>query len=128
MTSQAPKIRKPSSQQLIIGRLVKSEFYSQKGFWPKEMKMANKLIKEYDLDFLLWVIPPYNKKVPSLAYFMADYGKEYLSSQFFNFKNEKTDLTPKANNIQLSETKIGEDVVLDKKPRTLKDFLNLFNK
>jgi len=91
------------------------------------MKMANKLVAEYNLEFLLWVIPPYGKKVPSLAYFMADYGKQYLSEQYFNYLKQTTDLSPKNEKIVLSDTKIGEDApIISSGPKTLKEFLSLF--
>lgn len=127
MQSQVKKPRKLSNQQILVGKFVDPSSFKNKGFWPREMKMATKLVAEYNLEFLLWVIPPYGKKVPSLAYFIADYGKQYLSEQFFNFKKEKTDISPKNEQVLLFETKIGEDVALaPKKPKTLKDFLNMF--
>ena len=117
------KPRKLNTQQVLIDKFVDSFAYDRPGFWPREMKMASKLIKEYNLEFLMWVIPPYGKKVPSLAYFMADYGKQYLSEQFFNFK--KNTLTqPEKPAIILDENKVGEDVVIVHKPKSLKDFIN----
>lgn len=88
--------------------------------------MSVSLVKQYDLEFLLWVIPPYGKKVPSLAYFMADYGKQYLQEQFFNFRKSTTDLTKPTESVVLQQDKIGEDIVITKKPKTLQDFLGLF--
>ena len=121
------KPRKLSNQQILVGKFVLPTSFSNKGFWPREMKMASKLVAKYNLEFLLWVIPPYNKKVPSLAYFMADYGKQYLSEQFYNYKKATQDLTPKIEQISLSEAKIGDDIALEpKKPKTLKDFLTMF--
>ncbi len=132
MNSEAPELkvkkpRKQSNQQILIAKFVNPERFSAKGFWPREMKMATKLVETYNLDFLLWVIPPYGKPVSSLAYFRADYGKQYLSEQFFNFQKEKTDLSPEQEQIILSDTKIGDDIIAIKKPKTLKDFLNLYN-
>lgn len=124
--AQPKKPRKLSIQQQVIGKLVDSNQFSNKGFWAREMKMATTLVKTYNLEFLLWVIPPYNKKVPSLAYFMADYGKEYLGEQFFRFKQQTTDLTTKTEPIKLEQEKIGEDVVIAPKPKSLKDFLKMF--
>lgn len=124
-SQKVKKTRKPNNQQILIGKLVEESHFSDKGFWPREMKMATKLVKTYNLDFLLWVIPPYGKKVPSLAYFMADYGKQYLQEQFYNFNRTKLDISPKIEKVELSSEKIGEDLVIEK-PKTLKDFLNLF--
>ena len=120
------KPRKLSNQQILIKKFVNEESFSDRNFWPCQMKMANNLIKKYNLDFLLWVIPPYNKKVPSLAYFIADYGQQYLQEQFFNYKKQTSDFTQKHEIIELSESKIGEDIKIQQKPKTLKDFLNLF--
>jgi len=124
-----PTVKKPrklSNQQILVGKFINEASFKNRGFWPREMKMATTLVNTYNLDFLLWVIPPYGRKVPSLAYFMADYGKQYLEEQFFNFKNKTTDLTTKSETIELQEAKIGEDVVVVKQPKTLQDFLNLF--
>lgn len=127
MQSQAvKKPRKQSSQQVLIGKFVDAINFKNKGFWPREMKMATKLVTTYNLEFLMWVIPPYGKKVPSLAYFMADYGKQYLQEQFYNFNKEKLDISPKVEKVELAEAKIGEDIVLSGKPKTLKDFLGMF--
>jgi hypothetical protein len=126
MSDKKTKIpRKLSNQQVIITKFVDPVMFKNKGFWPKEMKIANSLVKKYNLDFLKWVIPPYGKKVPSLAYFIADYGQQYLQEQYFNFNKSKLDLSPKIEKVELSKDKIGEDVVINK-PKTLKDFLNLF--
>jgi hypothetical protein len=117
------KPRKLSNAQILIKKFIDSESFSNSGFWPREMKMASKMIRQYNLEFLMWVIPPYNRKVPSLAYFMADYGKQYLSEQFFNFK--KNTLTfPEKPAIITEENKVGEDKIISQKPKTLKDFLN----
>ena len=114
---------KLSNAQILIKKFIDSESFSNSGFWPREMKMASKMIRQYNLEFLMWVIPPYNRKVPSLAYFIADYGKQYLSEQFFNFK--KNTLTfPEKPAIITEENKIGEDKIISQKPKTLKDFLN----
>ena len=119
------KPRKLSNQQILVGKFVDSAQFNNKGFWPREMKIATKLVSKYNLEFLIWVIPPYGKKVPSLAYFIADYGQQYLQEQFFNFNKSKLDLSPKIEKVELSKDKIGEDAVINK-PKTLKDFLNLF--
>jgi len=118
--------RKLSNPQILINKFVDSERFSDKGFWPREMKIASKLIKTYDLQFLLAAIPPYGKRVPSLAYFIADYGQQYLQEAFYNYKKSTSDFSPKIESIPLENTKIGEDVIIEKKPRTLKDFLGMY--
>jgi hypothetical protein len=123
---QKSSVKKSNYQHELIRKFINPENFKDKYFWPREMKMAKKLISTYDLEFLLWVIPPYNRKIPSLAYFMADYGKQYLSEQFFNYKKNTCDLSPVIQNITLSQDKIGEDIVVKKQPKTIKDFLNLY--
>lgn len=123
-TAELKKPRKLSNPQILIKKFISPDSFSARGFWPREMKMASKMVKEYNLEFLMWVIPPYNKKVPSLAYFQADYGKQYLMEQFFNFK--KLTLTfPENPAILIEDDKIGADVSVNTKPKTLKDFLNV---
>lgn len=121
-TVAVKKPRKLSNAQILIKKFVTPERFSDRGFWPKEMKMASKMIREYNLEFLMWVIPPYNRKVPSLCYFMADYGKQYLEEQFFNFKKENLTFQEKPA-IILEANKVGEDKILSQKPKTLKDFI-----
>jgi hypothetical protein len=116
------KPRKLNTQQVLIGKFVDSLAYDRPGFWPREMKMASKMIQEYNLEFLMWVIPPYNRKVPSLAYFQADYGKQYLEEAFFNFKKENLTFQEKPAIIMQTD-KVGEDAVVSQKPKTLKDFI-----
>lgn len=124
--------RKLGPLQQLITNLVDPNRFGERGFWPREMKIAKKLFGEYDSKFLLWVSPPYSRRVASLAYFVADYGKKYLeaeakSEQYHFFLTASTDLSPKVETVSLEEAKIGEDVVVEKKPSTLKDFLNLYN-
>lgn len=117
------KPRKLSNPQILVTKFVSPSSFSEAGFWPREMKMASKMVKEYNLEFLMWVIPPYNKKVPSLAYFQAAYGKQYLMEQFFNFKKQ-TLTFPETPAILLQESKIDEDIITIPQIKTLKDFLN----
>lgn len=125
MKSKGKKTRKLSTQQILIKKFVSPSSFSAPGFWPREMKMATKLVKTYNLEFLIWVIPPYGKPVPSLAYFMADYGKQYLQEQFFNFKKNTLTFPEKEVTI-MEESKLGEDVEIKSKPKTLKDFLKQY--
>lgn len=117
--------RKLSNNQVIIGKFVESPA-SDKHFWPREMKLVKKLSEIYTIEFLLWVTPP-NFKAKSLAVYLGDWGKKFLSAQLFEFKkNVSTSITPEKPIIE--KEKIGQDIILgDKKPKTLKDFLNLFN-
>lgn len=121
----APKPkRQPNNHQKIISRFVTVEFSVGKGFWPNEMRIAGQLIKKYSIEFLLWIKPPNNYKVTSLVWFLTSEGKHYLSDQLVEYQKQSPSLFPKQEEISLSETKIGEDISVIQKPKSLKDFLN----
>ena len=126
LESRPRKARKLSKNQILIKKFVNVEFFCDKNFWPREMKMLNKLIKAYSIQFLEWLSPPSNYKLSTLAFFLTKDGKNYLSDQLFEYQKTKTNLSPEKNNIKIEESKIGEDVQIVKKPKSLKDFLNLF--
>ncbi len=44
--------------------------------WPKELRSANSLLREYPLDFLLKIPPP--PKIYSLGYFFQDFGRDWI--------------------------------------------------
>lgn len=122
--------RKRSDNHLIIEKFVKPEAIPTSGpqarkFWMLEMKFCARLVKTYGADFLLWVTIPY--QMDSLLAFSGAWGKEIFTKQLPAYKQIKTDLTTKVEKVELEDDKIGEDVVVSKKPKTLNDFLNLFN-
>lgn len=115
--------RKPNNQQIIIQKLVTVEFSkNNKSFWPCQMKWASQLIKKYGLEYMLWLSPPNNYKVNSLIWFLTPEGKHYLSDQLFEYKKVNTNLTSQEQKVE-SNTKVGEDMVIIERPKTLKDFL-----
>jgi hypothetical protein len=122
---EKPK-RKPNTHQQIISRFVTVEVSAtrNRNFWGNEMKIAGQLIKKYGADFLLRIPPPSGYKVASLVWFLTPEGKNYLSDQKFEYAVQSTHLVEKKEEISLSEAKIGDDVQIQRKPRTLKDFLN----
>jgi hypothetical protein len=120
------KERKDGKSQILIKKFVNVEFFCNKNFWPREMKMLSKLIKVYGIEFLEWLSPPSNYKVSTLAFFLTKDGKNYLSDQLFEYQKTKINLSPQKNEIKIEESKIGEDIQVAKKPKSLKDFLNLF--
>jgi hypothetical protein len=123
------KPRKPSNHQIIIGKLVTVDFSSKnnKSFWPNEMRIASQLIKKYGLELLLWIKPPNNYKVSSLVWFLTKEGKHYLSDQLFEYSKANTNLTSQEQ-IVVSNEKVGEDVIIEARPKTLKEFLDYYGK
>lgn len=58
-------------------------------------------------------------------WFFDSLGKNYLSDQMVEYAKENPSLSSqKKEEIVLAPTKIGEDVLITRKPKTLKDFLN----
>ena len=125
MSGPIKKERKLSIQQQIVIRLVTN----MKGckipaIWGREMKICNRLIAKYGKDFLLVVPPPEGYKVDSLLFFTVNLGENYLSDQLLEFKKNQESSLPKKEEIPLASGKIGEDIIIINKLRTLKDFLN----
>jgi hypothetical protein len=116
-------MRKKTNLQLLIERLVVVP-QGDRRFWARESKMAKELLALYGEEFLLQVPPREGYKSPSLAFFKTTAGKHYLSDQLFEYKKRNSNLVEEKKDVELASEKIGEDVVVQKKPRTLKDFLN----
>jgi hypothetical protein len=121
----APKPpRKASVPQQIIFNLVSDmKGCHDVGIWKNEMRICAMLRKKWGDPFLLWVKPIEGYKVNSLVWYLGVIGKHYLSDQMVEYKTATT-VQEKTPEIPLAEHKIGEDVVVTSKPRTLKEFLN----
>lgn len=124
MISITPKKFKSKNHEIIARFLSTERASTDKYFWGREIKIAVKLVKKYPFEFLIQLKEPFVTKMSSLAWFLTEEGKIHLNTQFFNFKKENTNLTQEAKVIKLSENKLGEDVIIVKKPKTLKEFLN----
>lgn len=121
----APKPpRKVSIPQQIIFNLVSGmRGCHDVGIWKNEMRICATLRKKYGDDFLLWVKPLEGYKFASLVFYLSVLGKNHLSDQMFEYK-KATAVQQKTPEMPLAEHKIGEDVAVVPKPRTLKEFLN----
>lgn len=100
----------------ILQRILVIPKTQKRPFWAREMKMLNSLMSEFS-DQSFWQKFIFEKKYDSLAYFISPYGKKYLIRKF----NEYNYKPPKGNRVKLGE-KVGEDLKLTKKKRTIKDF------
>lgn len=118
MTGVVRKLRQLTDSQKLVKAFL---FDPNNCSWPKEIKIANKLIKEHGFDFLIFLEG--RQKMPSLCWFLTDDGKLFLKDvkkyNSMSFGSQK---------IELSETTIAPAVEVIKKPTSLKQFLNLFNK
>lgn len=101
--------------KLLVAKFVKSDKIS----WPKEIKIAQKLLKiKEDGDF--WINLHSDLKITSLAWFLTKEGKAFLVTQE---RINSLELSPKETHL-IQDEKLGEDLNLKKKPKTVFDFLN----
>ena len=92
--------------------------------WPKEIKIANKLLKKYP-DIKFWRSLDLDRKPMTLSFFLTGKGKRFLKGKYFIYKRiSKLDLNPKKE-YNISKEKVGEDKkIKKKKPTTLMEFIN----
>lgn len=86
--------------------------------WPREIKIAQKLIKKFN-SFRFWNnLKELGSPPPSLAWFLKREGKAFLIKEYesFNLKFEKS-------KIKLNNLKIDKDKNICKKPKTLLEFI-----
>jgi hypothetical protein len=120
------KVRKISDNLQVVYRFVAVNGKPHPSFYGKESKFAKNLIEKYGLEFLLWVPLPNNTKINTLLWLSCKEGYSYLNAYIMDYKLNTTDLSPQIKNIQLEQEKVGEDVIIERKPQTLKEFLNLY--
>ncbi len=87
--------------------------------WPREVKLATALIKAHEFEFLMSMKGMTG--VNSLAWFLTESGKKLINDvkkyQSVFFRKEA---------INLEESPVAGAVVVNKKPNSLKEFLNIF--
>lgn len=118
MTAQTRKPRKLSQQQQIIITFLNN---TKDCNWPNEMRIATSLIKEHGFDWLMSLKG--RTKLISLVWFLGENGKQFLRDikkyQALSFEKDK---------IELEDKPVAPQVEVVKKPTSMKEFLNLFNK
>jgi hypothetical protein len=87
--------------------------------WAAEIKIMNKLCS-FSSDPAFWRHAKVHFFIPSLAWFLTENGKKYLIQKMREFKLTTVE---KADNIEIGESKVGEDFQMTKKPKNTKDFL-----
>jgi len=99
--------------QLIVKKYVNGNIN-----WPREIKIAQRLIKKFN-SFNFWNgLKELKNPPPSLAWFLKPEGKAFLLMEYENFK-----LCFNKNKIYLGASKIGEDKKINFKPKTLLSFI-----
>jgi len=102
--------------QFIIKKYIKENIN-----WPREIKIAQKLIKKFNI-FKFWQnLQELKSPPPSLAWFLKPEGKAFLLKEYEAFK-----LILDTEQIILKENKIGEDKKVCKKPKTLLQFIRYY--
>jgi len=100
--------------QLVVKKFVKGNIN-----WPREIKIAQRLVKRFD-SFDFWDnLKDLGSPPPSLAWFLKNEGKAFILSEYEKFK-----LNLNKENIVLEENKVQEDKNICKKPKTLLEFIN----
>jgi hypothetical protein len=102
--------------QFIVSKYVKENIN-----WPREIKIAQKLTDKYT-EYNFWKNCK-DIKLPSLAWFLTDNGKNFLD---FEVKLQSLKETFHILNIELKEEKIGEDKNTCQKPKSLIEFIRLW--
>lgn len=114
------KAEKPTiNKQKILERLVIAPKDSKRVFYKREMKHLNELVDRYSLEFMNVV--NFYRQFDSLSYLVSPKLKETLDKKFraFNYVVDETRY-PEYN----IRAKSGKDRVVEKKRKTLKDFLD----
>jgi len=113
------EVKKKINKREVLFRLVEKPPDNKKLFFMREMKILNDLSDKYSLEFLS--IVNFGKKFKSLGYFLHEKVKEKMDMKWraFNYKVDK-DKYPLYN----IGDKSGEDIQVNKKNKTTKDFLN----
>jgi len=99
--------------QFIIKKYIKGQVN-----WPREIKIAQKLIKKLK-EFEFWKnLQNLKSPPPSLAWFLKPEGKAFILKEYEKFK-----LNLSHKEIQIEKYKIGEDKNILQKPKTLIEFI-----
>jgi hypothetical protein len=110
------RMKEKISRTHIIKSLVEIPSKADRRFWQREMVLLKKLEKIYGIDFLAQIQE--DKKVPTLAFFFADWKKKLLDvdhKEYYYTRLHQQDLS--------LEQKIGKDAEVKTK-KTLKQFLS----
>ncbi len=116
----AKRKRKQTLNQFIITKFLgnSKEVWKNKGLVAREMKFTKDLIEKYPLK-PFWEALRVKFDMDSLAWFIGAQGKTYLEIEYAKFS---LDLKPLAT-YDLADEKQGEDKLLKRKPKTIKDFI-----
>lgn len=99
--------------QLIVKKFVRGNIN-----WPREIKIAQRLLKKFN-SFEFWDnLKELGSPPPSLAWFLKPEGKAFLLKEYESFN-----LNLNKKEVILEKNKINEDKKICKKPKTVLDFI-----
>jgi len=99
--------------QFVVKKFVKGNIS-----WPREIKIAQRLIKKFN-NFVFWDnLKELGSPPPSLAWFLKPEGKAFILKEYESFN-----LTFNKGKVVLKEFKIDEDKNICKKPKSLVEFI-----
>ena len=102
----------------ILKRILKIPPNQRAPFWKREFKLFNDLIELYpNMEF--WDKVNFHQEWDSLRILKSDYGKKILEKKY----NEFHYILPSYQQQKLGD-KIGDDAVINKKPKTIREFLS----
>ena len=99
--------------QFVVKKFIKGNIN-----WPREIKIAQRLIKRFN-SFDFWDnLKELGSPPPSLAWFLKPEGKAFILKEYESFN-----LTFDKGKVALKEFKIDEDKNICKKPKSLVEFI-----
>ena len=110
-----PKINKRN----IVKNLVEAPKAGARTFWAKEMTLLKKLEAQYPIEFLNDLAAP---EVPSLAVYFSPPMDQKLKTWYNEYCYKPRLKSP--DKIDLGAEKIGSDVTIASKPKTIREFFN----
>ena len=119
-----PKGRKKTFEQKLIEKLVvcphpSSPSSELSSFWAREMKILKSVLQEFpNKEF--WEKVTFEKKFKSLATVLGDVGKIFIKRRYSEFHYK-----PKVLKMpKVYDEIFGEDLNVEKKKRSIKDYFN----
>lgn len=99
--------------QLIVKKYIKGQVN-----WPREIKIAQKLVKKFN-SFDFWDnLKELGSPPPSLAWFLKPEGKAFLLKEYESFN-----INLNKEEVILNENKIGQDKKVCQKPKNVLEFI-----
>ena len=119
-----PRGKRKTFEQQLIEKLVEcphpnSPASELRAFWGREMKILKSVLNEFpNKEF--WQKVEFGKKFKSLATALGDVGKIFVKRKYSEFHYKPRILKmPK-----IHDEKFGEDLDMEKKKRSVKDYFN----